>query len=244
MDNVGVTDIAPEGEPEESTGAVQRVVAELSDYLGLLFKPAAGQLGLIAFDQVQHWRLRNLMRLTEKLKRLKNRGRANPRVAWAVLEQAASTDDDGLLDMWAGLLDSSRSESNPSDANIMFVSRLAQLSANQAQILNHLCANGKKRETGAALLIGEEVVIKIKDDEFFGPRDRVALDLDLDHLRHLGLIEGGIMAHSPDELNISSSALGLHMYVRCVGSRLAPIDYFLTDPNVVRADTTSPPGPS
>jgi hypothetical protein len=234
-----VEPLQPE-QPEDGRGAVKTVVDEIAAYLGLVFRPAAGQLGLIVSDQVQHWRLRNLERLADKVKRGRTRGRANPRVAWSVLEQATSTDDDGLLDMWAGLLDSSRSESDPADTNIMFTSRLAQMSAVQAEILNHLCTEWKKREN-KDLMVGHPTTVTIVDDPFFSKFDRVALDLDLDHLRHLGLIEGGIDMDDPESVRVAASALGLHMYVRCVGSQLAPVDYFLTDPNVLRAgsDATS-----
>lgn len=226
-----MTDITPSNEPDDKTfGAVQRVVSEISDYLGLLFKPAAGQLGLIAFDQVQHWRLRNLTRLTEKVKRSERKGRANPRLAWAILEQATSTDDDGLLDMWAGLLNSSRGE-NPTDTNISFVSRLSQMSSTQANILNYLCVHGAKSRHGS-LLMGRLVPEPLSDHKFFGSMDPVQLDLDLDHLRSLGLIEGGITADQANSILVAPSALGLYMYVRCIGSGLAPVDYFILDPTV------------
>lgn len=233
-------DEAEREQTQDSRGAVKTVVDELAEVLGLLFKPGAAQLGLIVSDEVQHWRLRNLQRLAEKVKRAKNRGRANPRVAWSVIEQATSTDDDGLLDMWAGLLDSSRAEAEPSDANIMFASRLAQMSADQAKILNYLCSEGPKWENGD-LLIGQLLRTPVADHPFFARFNRVALDLDLDNLRHLGLVEGGIDVSEPDYINATASALGLHMYVRCMGSRMAPVDYFLTDPNVLRASSNAAP---
>jgi hypothetical protein len=51
------------------------------------------------------------------------------------------------------------------------------------------------------------------------------IDRELDHLRSLGLIPGRIMQGS-NYANIAPTALGLYMYVRCMGSSDSPVDYF------------------
>jgi hypothetical protein len=239
VDNVGMSDIeAGDGTtgPEANAGAVQKIITEFSDYLGLVFKPAAEQLGLIFFDQVQNWRVRNLVRLTEKVKRLgKNKGSANPRITSAVLEHAVSTDDDTLLNMWAGLLDSSRRERDPNDENIAFVSILSQMSAGQAVLFNHICSTAQKRRVGQHLLVGVERVSKIDDDELYSTVNVVQLDLDLDYLNSRALISGGILSNEPDLVQVLPTALGLYMYTRCLGSQLAPIDFFVLELEVVDA---------
>ena len=219
-------DVEPDLPERPDKGAAHRLVSEIAEYLGLVFKPAAEELGLLMADEVQAWRLSNLRRLNQKLHgKGKNKGRANPRIAISALGQASATDDDTLLDMWAGLIDSSRAET-PDDANITFVWRLAQMSGLQARILARLCELSPKRVSGDLLV---SLQTEIPREEFFPEVSTVLLDQELDNLRSLGLIDGGFTAWDPSKVDAGPSALGLLMYVRCQGSQLAPADYFVLE---------------
>lgn len=63
-----------------------------------------------------------------------------------------------------------------------------------------------------------------------GVADIHRLDRELDHLRALGMIDGGFafleFASAVDTVNVTPTALALHMYVRCQGVRLTPGEFF------------------
>ena len=64
--------------------------------------------------------------------------------------------------------------------------------------------------------------------EAVGESDIQRLDRELDHLRELGLIDGGLEPGSP-WIRIRPTPLALHLYVRCRGSRLSPVEFFGLD---------------
>lgn len=227
------------GELERPTpAAAQGLLSQMAELLGLVFKPGAEELGLIVRDEVQAWRLSNLRRLASKLRKRDVSGRAHPRVAIAALEQASATDDETLLSMWAGLLDSSRSET-PDDANITFVGHLARMSALQARILNHLCARCAKLEADG-LVVSRTDYFQIDSDEVFGPVPRQLLDQELDNLRASGLADVGIDLDRSGEVRGCPTPLGLYLYVRCQGSQLAPVDYFVLEVEPLRPPAAPP----
>jgi len=60
-------------------------------------------------------------------------------------------------------------------------------------------------------------------------KDKHRLDREMDRLRDLGLLtpDSGFVADSPSNVAyLTPSALALHMYVRCNGSRASPVEYF------------------
>jgi hypothetical protein len=53
------------------------------------------------------------------------------------------------------------------------------------------------------------------------------LDRELDHLRAMALSESGILpGEASHRATLTPSALALHMYVRCQGSRISLIEFF------------------
>lgn len=220
---------ASAGEVEPTTPrAAQGFLTQLSELLGLVFKPGAEELGLIVADEVQAWRLSNLRRLAAKLRKRDAEGRAHPRVALGAIEQASATDDETLLDMWAGLIDSSRSET-PDDANITFIGHLSCMSAFQARILNYLCERCEKLEADG-LIVSRTMYFPIQSDPLFGSIPRQLLDQELDNLRTTGLADVGIhLGDRPSDVSGCPTALGFYLYVRCQGSHLAPADYFVLE---------------
>lgn len=61
----------------------------------------------------------------------------------------------------------------------------------------------------------------------FGYEDINKADIELDHLRELGLLAGDAGFHPFSDVGgVTPSALGLNFYVRCQGFSGSPIDYF------------------
>lgn len=218
--------------------SAQGFVSQLAEIMGLVFRPGAAELGLIVQDEVQAWRLWNLRRLGKKLRKRDAKGRAHPRVGMAALQQASATDDETLLDMWAGLIDSSRAE-RPDDANITFVARLSDMSALQARILCFLCERCPKFDADG-LLFSRREYWDIEGHELFGSVSRELLDQELDQLRASGLADVGINLDFPTQVFGCPTALGLYLYVRCQGSQLAPADYFMLEAQPYRPASQSP----
>lgn len=60
-----------------------------------------------------------------------------------------------------------------------------------------------------------------------GTEDIHRIDRELDHLRGLGLIHGGIESYSDVlTVDITPTALALNLYVRCQGFHGSPVEFF------------------
>ncbi len=92
------------------------------------------------------------------------------------------------------------------------------------------CEHARKRATVNGLIDAEFDAVPVATIfELTGEYDIQRVDRELDHLREIGLLQltGGFQTHSMDlNARICPTALALHMYVRCQGSRLSPIQYF------------------
>jgi hypothetical protein len=209
-------------------------VAGAGAFLSRICLPAAEEFGLMLRDKVSGWRARNAMRiaqLAEVCQRSQpnaDKVHAHPRVVGQIIEHGSWEDSDEVQGMWAGLLASSCTEDGRDQQNLIFVNILGQITRPQALILNHACENATKYRSQTGLILANiyelenEQIISIMDIE-----DPHLADVQLDHLRELGLLNFG----SGFDLyktrgDITPSALGLNFYVRCQGYIGSPLEYF------------------
>ena len=100
--------------------------------------------------------------------------------------------------------------------------------------------------TASGLIYPETLTISVERlREIAGENDIHRLDRELDHMRSLALLmdwawEGaGLSSNDRTIAIVTPSAFALHMYVRCQGSRVSPVEYFgLSSPAAAPTATT------
>lgn len=212
-----------------------------ASFIARICMPAAEEIGLLLQDKVKRWRARNataiLLVAEEKL--AKNQPGAKtfalPRLIHAAIENGSWTDDDLIHKMWGGLLASSCTPDGGSETNLIFTSVLSRMTGVQVRLLTYACVATPKIKAKSGLIISgiDPLITKASDLlQVAGLTDIHQLDLELDHLRELGLIQAGFTHHDyPDELedlsaDITATAFALNLYVRSQGYIGPPTDYF------------------
>lgn len=217
----------------DSINTVSKGVVEgASAFLSRICLPAAEEFGLLLRDKVSNWRINNYIKTVQKAEKKYekfafDKSHAHPRLVSSILDNSSWVDSENIQEMWAGLLTSSCSDSGDDDSNLIFINILSQITSLQAKVINHACEKvGKKLSTNRLVVPDSPLVIKM--DELFliaGISDCHRLDRELDHLRYLGVMRGGI--HTDSEfVDLTPTELGLQMYVRCQGSNESPIIFF------------------
>ena len=97
----------------------------------------------------------------------------------------------------------------------------------QAKILKHACEKAPKTVDANGLVVPGDVSIEYEElTGIAGEKDIQRLDRELDHLRALELIAGGLKFGVIGQASVEPTALALHMYVRSQGSRASPAEFF------------------
>jgi hypothetical protein len=226
-------------------GAVDAAEALLSR----ICLPAAEELGSLLRDKVTGWRARNFISMMQKLEKrmgelnLPPTAHAHPRIVHTIMEQASYADDTEVQEMWAGLLASSCTQAGDDDSNLIFTNLLGSLTRLQAKVLRYACEQcGKEVAPGALIQANHLTVPFEKLCEIANEQDVQRLDRELDSLRGMGLTEGGLKPGHRADVLLTPTALALHMYVRCQGSRASPAEFFqLASPTAPGGDAASAP---
>jgi hypothetical protein len=224
-------------------------VEAASAFLSRLCLPATEELGLLFRDEVARWRTARAVEVALKAEaRMKALGigdgvSVHPRLGIAIIDQSSWTDDDGLQDMWAGLLVSSATPDGRDESNLIFTDLLGRMTAAQARVLKFICDGAQKGRTRSGLILptsgavlpvaGAMAVTKLADIH--------QLDRELDHLRTIGLLSGGMNpaesaaeGDPPPPVELAPTPLALQMYARCQGAR-DPLEFYgLKDATPVR----------
>lgn len=203
-------------------------------FLGRICLPAAEEFGLLLRDKVSAWRSLNATIIANKAEQLlstcgeESRLHAHPRIVGKVLEQGSWENDERVQQMWAGLLASACTKGGDSQDNLIFINLLEQITSAQALLISYACSNLTVKVSRHGLIMANE--IKIDNDKavnLLGTNDIQQADIELDHLREIGLLtpNGGFDYHS-DFCDITPAALGLHFYARCQGYRGLVTEFF------------------
>jgi hypothetical protein len=233
--SLDVLGIKPVGEAVKA--GTNALIEGAAAFLGRICLPAAEEYGLLLRDRVRHWRAENLAAVVAKAEKksreseLSPEAQAHPRIVSMILENGSWQDDEGLQDLWAGLLTASCEVGNPTDANLVFVQLLSQMTPVQARVLEHACLTAQKELARSGLIHVLPLSVDVPTlQRIAGITDIHRLDLELDHLRSLELITTGftIQDANPD---ISPTPLAVHLYARCKGCRGSGADFFGLKPH-------------
>ena len=193
LDILGIQPIA-EAIRIVTQGAVDGAAA----FFGRICLPAAEEFGLFLRDRVAQWRTRNLVNVARKAETVLAQhggieGRhVHPRVISGILDQSSWVEEDDIQQMWAGLLAASCTADGRDDSNLVFMSLLGQITTAQVRLLNHVCLTAEKKLSLDGLLYAEDVELSPNQlSEIWNDPDLHRVDRELDHLRMLGLTQGG-----------------------------------------------------
>jgi hypothetical protein len=230
LDILGVKPLA-----EAAKTASDATIHGVGEFLSRICLPAAEEFGLLLRDKVGAWRTNNALALAAKAKALvdarggSHRLHAHPRIVGGILEHGSWSEDDKVQGMWAGLLATACTASGMAQENLIYVNYLAQITTSQANILNHACDSATKIKTESGLLLAERYSCPISQIAVIsGNEDLHAIDLELDHLRNIGLLDSqsGLTPEAATIALLTPSAVGLQLYVRCQGYVGSPVEYF------------------
>ena len=204
-------------------------------FLSRICLPAAEEFGLLLRDKVSAWRARNAVAIAISAESMFNAlpnsdaRHAHPRIVGSIIENGSWADEDAVREMWAGLLASACTESGRSQENLIYVGLLAQLTASQAKLLSFACKSATKFKSETGLLVASRFTVATEEIiAASGTTDIHVLDLEIDHLRGLGILDqqSGLSPHTIQPARLTPSAIGLQLYVRCQGYVGSPLEYF------------------
>ncbi len=229
LDLTGVKPIA-----DAANEATTRTLDAAEGFLSRICLPAAEEFGLLLRDRVSYWRTINAAKLAQKAAAKlgeqpdADKKHAHPRIVSQIIEQGSWIEQDDIQDIWAGLLASSCTLDGKDDTNLTFVDLLSRLTASQVRVLNYMCQAARKEVASGGWLTATPLHTEIdKIQEVAGISDIYRLDLELDHLRSLGLmdINSGFEVHSQNAI-LHPSNLALQMYSRCHGHSGNPVEFY------------------
>ena len=215
--------------------ALETAVEKSSDgvqaFLGKLCVPAAAEFGLMLKDRVHLWRLNNVIRWVKKaegrfsLSKNEPYFQIHPRLAMEMMEGASWQNDEGLLDMWAGLLKATSLVDGQTDENLIFTNILKSITSLQSNVINQMCSRAPVWFDKNGLILAGDVEFDFKDFKRDLRCDDVQrIDRELDHLRSLEMLPtlAGASGFTVDQENfdritLQPSALALHFYCKVQG---------------------------
>lgn len=233
--NIGdILGLAPYGESLKivTKGGIEGI----SKFLDITCRPLLEELGLWARDNLRVWRFKNLYDVLSKAKEkvTYKDGQivmVNPRLGYAIAENASLVEDDEIQNMWAGLFAASISSDGKDDSNLIFINLLKQLTSVQAHMLRYAFDNCRKVKYENGLITGCKFTITLEEAYvLFQINDLDRLDRELDSLNSLGLIDGGLSLEDKDlEVDLSLSSLGIYLISRCQGNSIVDYSMFITE---------------
>ena len=236
--SLDVLGIKPIGNAIESV--TQGIVSGASAFLSRICLPAAEEFGLLLRDRVSAWRATNAAAIANHAQKLLAPDgdpaslHAHPRIVANVIELGSWSNAEEVRQMWGGLLASACTPDGTDDSNLMFVDLLSKLTVSQARLFDYICKNCKKAVASGGWIYADDFQLSLDAlKRITGLTDFHRIDLELDHLRTLGLLhdlQGGFTPDSTDA-NMSPSALALQMYVRCQGSPRDPVSFYDAKPS-------------
>jgi hypothetical protein len=214
---------------------VEKSTEGISEFLSLTCKPALEEYGLLLRDHIRTWRLNNVNKVLEKAKSKYTfdgnqlQLQANPRVGISIFENISLIDDEQLQDFWAGLFVSSCSENGQNDENLIYIDLLKKMTSLQAKIFKYACENIKLIEHPNKLVTAKEFQIDFnKLVELTGTDNIYRLDMEIDHLREIGLLDfgSGFVLGDTKEISLTPSVIGLNLFIKCQGFNISPVEFW------------------
>jgi hypothetical protein len=156
--------------------------------------------------------------------------RAEPGLVVRILEDGSCTDEDWLKHFWGGLLATSCAGNGKDESSRVFVELFSQLTTFPVRLLTVVCTRATKVFGESGAVTAKPLPCRKEELKQTTGSRGLQVDRDLERLAELGLIEKRA-SNSPtllasDEIYITPSSLGLHLFARCNGHRGLPQDFY------------------
>jgi hypothetical protein len=210
------------------TGGVEGATA----FITRISPPAAQEFNLLLHDRISPWRANNAIAIANKAEKMldtladASQRHALPRLVMSILDRGSWSDSDEVRELWAGLLAASCTHTGDDDSNVIFIDLLSQLTSSEIRLLTYFCQTAKKTLTPVRSIAAFKFDISLQElltvsrvDDFH------RIDRELDHLRSLGLIDGGFHVQFV-QCYLSPTTLALQMYARCNGYADDPAKFY------------------
>jgi hypothetical protein len=172
---------------------MKELVSKAFSYLDYLIAPSLQELGGILGDNVKVLRHKNQLRLVKKVEEIHKKRKITPRpiplkTLASVLNDASYEEDNRLVDMWAALLANATDSSNPLSNHHIFVKILADLSSEEAKVLDVLYKKFKDKLPNA-YLFRDQVEMALKSFSKASDKDMIQRQSQImvDNFVRLGL---------------------------------------------------------
>jgi hypothetical protein len=169
----------------ELVEAVRKLITPFLD-------PVSAEAGLYVADKIRFVRFQNSLRVLERARRLLSDNGIDPqsvhlKVLVPILEGAGLEDSEDLIEKWSGLLASAASGGEVLPA---FTRILAELSSDEAKILDHVADYSKRLEVMAGDVYGIDIMA-LGQYTSLSPDEFAIRMLNLDRLGLVELITSG-----------------------------------------------------
>jgi hypothetical protein len=201
-------------------GADEKIVEEgfetARHYLDMIVKEPATAVGGLLSDNVNYWRWKNKINILLKAKAFLDKKGIDPKqvlpsTVIPLIEASADVDDETLSGMFAGLLASHISSTNPNEVHPSYTKILGELSPLDAKIISSLFLSVK--EQAGYRKLGYKMEVAIKN---FGEPESVLI-LVFENLWRLGLCDRGddTLSHMNRLKQIVFTDYGFHFMQKC-----------------------------
>lgn len=160
--------------------------------------------------------------------------RLPPPLLVRIIQQATSTEEDWLQQLWAGLLVSSCSVDGKDESNLRFVDLFGQLTPVPIKLFTIVSAVSSKFINESGSITARPLVCKIDDITTATGARGTQIEREIERLASVGLIEKK-SANAPSlapsgDVVITASLLGLELFARCNGHKGNPKDFYTLEP--------------
>lgn len=159
--------------------------AQLIEFFGKLFGPSINDIGAIAHQYTEYWKVKNALNIRDKFEKLlaaRNIEQVNSiplRIGIPLIDSAINEDNETLQNLWASLLASSMTEGDIASVTKTYVETLKQLDVIDAELLNILFQLHLSAATG-------------NEKHLYDPSGRynpIHISIAINNLERLGIIE-------------------------------------------------------
>ena len=198
---------------------------------------ASVEIAKLLHEGLSNYRLERAIEIANKAEKLLqgrpegNSLRAPAKDVLRIIESGSWVEDPYVLQLWAGLMASFCTIEQWDDSSDTYIELMSQLNAVHLRILGGACTKASKIITGPDRISSRPLAYSASDlMKISGSRDLIRIERDLLHLAELGLIERrekGTFFSQISDARVTPTSLGLELYARCNGHRVAKKFYGL-----------------